>query len=112
LGFVPQPVLALIFAYDNDAIATAAAPAGGGDGMDVSGAAEKKVVFIKQLLPLLDNACGSLAVLHAALNALPSSSIPKSSLLASLRPEGEVGVTGEEMARQLDAHDAIRALHW
>ena len=111
LGFVNQPVLALIFAYDNDAIATAAAPAGGG-GEGGGDGLVMPVVFIKQLLPLLDNACGSLALLHAALNALPSSSIPKSSLLASLRPEGEVKLAGEEMARLLDAHDAIRALHW
>lgn len=78
LGFLAQPVLALIFAYDNDAIATATSAGGGGEGEGAG--SENNVVFIKQLLPLLDNACGSLAVLHAALNALPSSSIPKSSL--------------------------------
>ncbi len=113
LALVQGEVLALILAYDNDAIAPSAssvedeATAEGGRQAQHEG-----VVFIPQL-PVLDNACGILALIHAAANALPASAVPPSSLLGSfLQEEEESSSTPEQRARRLDAHDALRTAHW
>jgi ubiquitin carboxyl-terminal hydrolase L3 len=106
LAFVPGETLALILAYDHSAI-----PAASTDEQQPTSTTTPNVVFIKQL-PALDNACGTIALIHAALNALPSSGVPPSSILASLVPPGEEGAGSEEMGRRLDAHEAIHAAHW
>eukprot|EP00624_Nannochloropsis_granulata_P003221 evm.model.NODE_26332_length_20456_cov_27.076897.10 len=108
LAFVPGETLALILAYDHSAIPAASGPAIDEQPTSTSPA---NLVFIKQI-PALDNACGTIALIHAALNALPPSVTSSSSALTSLVPPGKEGAGSEEMGRRLDRHEAIHAAHW
>lgn len=107
LGFVHGETLALILAYDDRAL---------NPSQESPPDPQLPIapIFIKQL-PVLDNACGTIALLHAIINTLPASTIPSSSLLAkfvSPIQAGETSFTSESLGIRLDAHEGIRAAHW